>query len=79
MRFIPNAAQIVPRSLSVIAAVVSQAIPFGLQAAGNHIAAMPDITDGTRSFMQLGLAMVLVPLGKAIQQDLSKRFPPEAE
>jgi hypothetical protein len=74
--FIPNAGKVVPRSLAVIGGVVSQVIPFALQAAGDHIAVIPNITDSTRSLMQLALALVLVPLGKAIQQNLAARFPP---
>lgn len=79
MRFIPNAGKVVARSLAVLGAITAQAIPFGLQALGNHIAAIPNIDDGTRSMMQLGLTVVLTPLGRAVAQDLTKRFPPEAE
>lgn len=76
MNFIPNAGQVVARSLAVGAAVVAQAIPFALQAASEHIATVPDMSVSTRSVLQAVLTIVLVPLGRAVMQDLSTRFPP---
>lgn len=72
MQLIPNAGAIVSKSLAVWGAVAAQAIPFALQAAGDYIASAPDMTNNTRSLLQLGLTLVLVPLGRSIQQNLAK-------
>jgi hypothetical protein len=76
MNFIPNAGKVVTRSLAVGAAVAAQAIPFALQAASEHIAAVPDMSVSTRSILQALLTVVLVPLGRAVVQNLAARFPP---
>jgi len=79
MNLIPNAGKIAASSLAVWGGFASQAIPFILQAASTQLASVPNISDGTRSMLQLGFAVVLVPLGRVIQQDLAKRFPTDSQ
>jgi len=75
MNLIPNAGKIAASSLAVWGGFAAQAIPFILQAASDQIASAPDMSNGTRSMLQLGLTVIFVPLGRVIQQDLARRFP----
>lgn len=68
MKLIPNAGAIALKSLAVIGGVVAQAVPFALQAASTYIDSAPDMSNNTRSLLQLGLTLIFVPLGRVIQQ-----------